>query len=63
MKELKDKCLCLEKALKERYSGTVGDELQVTNEELKDLLHRQTEFIVHWTKRNYYCTGSKPSGL
>lgn len=63
VKELEEKCLCLEKTRKERYSSTVKEELQVTRQELNDLLRRQAEFIIHRTRKNYYCNGSKPSQL
>ena len=39
-KELEEKCLCLERALKKNYSNTVSDELQVVRQELNDLLRK-----------------------
>lgn len=63
IKELEEKCLCLERALKRSYSTTISDKLQVVRQELNDLLRRWAEFIVHRTRQNYYCNGSKPSRL
>lgn len=63
IKELEEKCLCLERALKRKYSKRVSDELQVVRQELNDLLRRRAEFIIHRTRKNYYWNGSKPSRL
>lgn len=63
IKELEEKCLCLERALKKNYSDTINDELKIVKQELNDLLRRRAKFIIHRIRLNYYCNGSEPSRL